>query len=1009
MTSIKLNSQNKNLNNNNIMIKSKTNFVKKNGMYYCHQLINNSKNPSCKWKEHKNQKKISLKLNDEKNIANFGVVCGKRNNLCVIDIDCSKEENMNDNVFLQTFGNAENWFKLWNCPVVKTRSGGFHLYFQEDPRILQTANSETHIDIRAEGGYVVAPGSVVGDGKYEIIQGDISQLPKMSETLIQFLEINYIGSKNSNKDNKPKTRIKIIKSKNGKEIKIEEVLGADQSLYNYDYSDFMLNNIIKGLDDKYFNDYHYWLIFTTAMKQIERPDLWEEHSKKRGKKEYNILYNQDIWDGITGHKTILAFNHILINSKYKNARTTLDYYKYKQLLPKKIKPNKSINRRKIGINENDEQEDYFQILSKDYDNYKMKKLMFIKSDTGTGKTTAFKRYIKNSNRKFLSFVSRKTLGQEQYNVFNKDGIDCKYYEYDNFEDGSYIIQIDSIIKLRWAHNELNWFCDYDIFMDEYNSLVKYLFTSTTLNKVRIVVMELLISILRGANRVWMTDADISDNSLLFLKKNINDFDEKSLFIKNEYKHNNDKPAEELFSYDDIMEKIKAEEECIIACDEARTCHCIENEIKKVEKFKNKKIVVVDRLTDEEILRDFNMDDWDIVIFSPKIIYGLDSTRSRPVFCVYKETTIDAGDMVQQLNRNRSITKLWFYFERKTCYDCEYNTFQDCVDDTNDIKKWCEKNDYLHQDFQYETNKMYTEIFNRFKYDEDCYSTNPSAHFRKIIKDRGFKINTQIHQSKKIDQKLKDDKKRRVEEITPELAFVKEANEFLHLKDSEIMEYPEIFLESQFINQFIYSKLFLFDEFGVRYNPEKKKWIDEYKEDGISENDRHEDFINSLEKDVHKNEDFSIKKIRSNKNKLLFINKVQQAVKLPNKFTIEGMTLVDNDTAQNLWSEYLSTFSSKSKNDENPFLTEKGTQGIICKMYKNIFGMAPFEGKEKKETINGVRKSTYIYKDNHNNKKFVRMKDIIMKGKKNKAEKIQEKYDQEHLAPEYQFDESSDEE
>jgi hypothetical protein len=97
MTSIKLNSQNKNLNKNNIMIK-------KNGMYFCHQLINNSKNPSCKWKEHNNQKKISLTLNNEKNIANFGVVCGRRNNLCVIDIDCSKEENMNDNIFIQTFG-----------------------------------------------------------------------------------------------------------------------------------------------------------------------------------------------------------------------------------------------------------------------------------------------------------------------------------------------------------------------------------------------------------------------------------------------------------------------------------------------------------------------------------------------------------------------------------------------------------------------------------------------------------------------------------------------------------------------------------------------------------------------------------------------------------------------------------------------------------------------------------------------------------------------------------------
>ena len=1000
MTSIKLNSQNKNINNNNIMIK-------KNGMYYCHQLINNSKNPSCKWKEPNNQKKISLTLNNEKNIANFGVVCGRRNNLCVVDIDCSKEENMNDNVFIQTFGDAENWFKLWGCPVVKTRSGGFHLYFQENPRILQTQNPETHIDIRAEGGYVVAPGSIVGEGKYEIIQGDIGRLPEMSENLTEFLEINYVGSKNSKKE-KPKTRIKIIKSKKGKEIKIEEVIGVDQSLYNYNYSDHMLNNIINGLPDEYFNDYHHWFVFTTAMKQIERPDLWEEHSEKRGKKEYNIIHNQEIWDGIKGHKTILAFNHILINSTYKNARTTLDYYKYKELLPNEISPHRVINRKKLGIkpkvsdaNENDEQEDYFNELVSE-----CKKLMFIKSDTGTGKTTSFKKYIKNSNRKFLSIVSRKTLGQEQYKVFNNDGIDCQYYEYSNFEGGSYIIQVDSIMKLRYAHEREGWFSDYDMFFDEFNSLVKHLFTSATLNKVRIVVMELLISIIKNCNRIWMTDADISDNSILFMKNNIDNFDENSLFIQNKYNHNNNKIAEELFSYDDIMNKIKEVDECIIACDEARTCQCVENEIKKHENKKDKKIVVVDRYTDEEILSNFNMDDWDIVIFSPKVIYGLDSVRSRPVFAVYKETTIDAGDMVQQINRCRNITKLWFYFERKTCYDCEYNTFKDCIDDTNDIKKWCEKNDHLHQDFQNPgINKMYVNIFNRFKYNQDSYSTNPSAHFRRIIKERGFKINTHICQSKKIETKLREDKKRRLEDITPEAKFVQDQNKFLHLSDSEIMEHPEIFLESQFITQYINSKLFLFDEFGKRYNPKLKKWIDEYQEEGMNIEDRHKDFIEKLKLDVEKNEDFSVKKIRSPKNKMLFINKVREAVKQPNKFSIEGISLVDNDTAQELWSEYLSTFTSKSKNEENPFLTEKGIQGIMCKMYKNLFGMAPFEGVEKKSTVNGVRVSEYIYKDNFNNKKFVRMKDVYFKGRENRKKEKEEKY--KNKMERYGFDSDDD--
>jgi len=542
------------------------------------------------------------------------------------------------------------------------------------------------------------------------------------------------------------------------------------------------------------------------MKQIDRQDLWIEYSKKFGEKEYNELYNLDIWNGITGHRHILAINHILKESSYKNARTSLDYYKYKAILKNKIKPHQKINRKKLGINEDGLQEDYFKKLAE------LKKIIMIKSDTGTGKTTAFKKYIKMKDTKFISLVSRKTLGEEQYHLFCKFGIQCSYYEYERFEDDSYICQVDSIMKLKYAISE-GWLEGYEIFMDEFNSIIKYIFTSSTLNKSRILVIETLIQLLKQASNIWCVDADISDNSLLFIKENIDFNLEDTLFIQNEYKHNNNTEAQEMYSYEDIIEKMKDETEMIIPCDEARTCHMIEEELKQHENKKDKKIVVIDRLTDKEILSGFNMDDYDIVLFSPKIVYGLDSVRNRSVFAVYKESTIDAKDMVQQINRCRNIKKLWFYFERKTCYDCEFNTFQDCVDDTKNVQKWCEKNDYLHMEINF-SGSMYQNIFNRFKYDDDAFKTNPSAHFRRIIKDRGFNVKTSIYQSKSIDPQLKKDKDRREKNITPELKFVKEQNQFLLLNDKEIMEHPEIFLESQFISQFLNSKLYMFSEYGI---------------------------------------------------------------------------------------------------------------------------------------------------------------------------------------------------
>lgn len=972
--------------NNNIMIR-------KNGMYWCFPLIPNTKNPACKWKSPSEQKLISVKVNDKKNICNLGVPCGKRNNLCVIDIDCTKDENMYENVFFKTFGDPENWNKIFGCPVIKSQSGGFHLWFQEQEEILQTQNSETHIDVRAEGGYIICPGSMIDDRKYEIVQGDIGAIPKMTPTLIEFMKLNYVGKKNSGKPNKT-IRTKIIKSKNGKEIIMQEIIGCDQSLYRYDYSDFMLNNIIKGLPKKYFNEYHYWFIFTTAMKQIDRQDLWEEYSKKFGEKEYNELHNLDIWTGITGHRHILAINHILKESSYKNARTSLDYYKYKAILKNKIKPHQKINRKKLGINEDGLQEDYFKKLAE------LKKIIMIKSDTGTGKTTAYKKYIKMKNKKFISLVSRKTLGEEQYHLFCKFGIQCSYYEYERFEDDSYICQVDSIMKLKYAISE-GWLQGYEIFMDEFNSIIKYIFTSSTLNKSRIVVIETLIELLKQASNIWCVDADISDNSLLFIKENIDFNLEDTLFIQNEYKHNNNTEAQEMFSYEDIIEKMKDETQMIIACDEARTCHMIEEQLKQHENKKDIKIVVIDRLTDKEILSGFNMDDYDIVLFSPKIVYGLDSVRERSVFAVYKESTIDAKDMVQQINRCRNIKKLWFYFERKTCYDCEFNTFQDCIDDTKNVQKWCEKNDYLHMEMNF-SGSMYQNIFNRFKYDDDAFKTNPSAHFRKIIKDRGFKVLTSIFQSKSIDPKLKEDKERRVENITPELKFVKEQNKFLLLNDKQIMDNPEIFLESQFITQFINSKLYMFSEYGKRYCPEKREWKDDFKEvwseekeefivdKEKSEKERYDAFIEKLKTDVKDSEDYSVNKISSKKSKILFIDRFRQTINLPNKFTLENPTLPERNVADEMFSEYLSTFRSSAKFEENPFYTEKGIQDILCKMYKNVFGCAPFKGKEEKYTdANGERKSRYIYVDDFENKKFKRMKNIYFKHKKNFMEKKNE--------------------
>ena len=986
------------------------------GMFHTFKLIQGSKRPACKWQEPCNQERLSIcnAMHFNKKYVgtgyerNLGIITGKKNNLCVIDIDCQKDIKENKiNIFFQTFGDdPEQWAKRFGCPVVQTPSGGYHLYFQEELRVPQTQNDETNIDVRAEGGYIVACGSVVNGKFYEQCAGDFEKIPKMNEEVICFMEKNHAGAK-------PKVKkVKVMKDqKTGEEVVVEEICGCDQSLYNYDYTDYMLNKIIDGLPDKYFNTHINFLVFTTGMKQIDRQDLWLEHCKKRSKHECNDDWMISFWDGIKdGHKNLYAFNHILNNTEYQKdtIRTSLDYYKYKKTLPNLIHPDETIERVKLGINEDDQQEDYFKkVLS--FDKYSHKKYFIFKSDTGTGKTTAFRRFMQNKKGQFISLVSRTTLGEEQYRTFMKDGLDCGYYEYEPFNNPemSYICQVDSILKMKWFLNQ-GWLSGYTLFMDEFNSIIKYIFCSDTLTRsgIRMLVIDTLIQMIKEATHVIMTDADISDIALNFLYNALGSTGrEKIHFIQNTYNHNKGKPAQELFSLENIYEKMKDETEFLVCCDEARNCHLIKEEIEQHENKKDKKILVVDRETESKFMSGLDLDDYDIVIYSPKIVYGLDSVRERPVFCVYSEKTIDPKDMVQQINRNRNITKLWFYFSRKSCRDSEFNTFEDCVQDTLDIRDVCNKQDYLKQEINQLHNDFIT-IFNMFKYNEDCYKTNPSAHFRIIIKERGFNVSTCIFQSnvKQLTKAQKESKERRIEGVHKDLPFVKEQNEYFGIPEDKIKEYAEIFLKSNYVSQFLNCRSFFYNKYGTEYDPETEQWSDEYTGKELLRLIHQK---NEMKDNIKGKDEFNIKKIKTSQCKMIFIDKVRRECGVRNRFTIEGFKPMKEERAKEYLEEYKRTFSSKSKSEENPFTSVHGIQKVMCSMYKNVFGCAPFSGVAYKEKVDGKRVSVYKYEDEPCDN-WITMSDIQKYSKMSYEKKKNEKHKQEQM----QFaidDYSSDEE
>lgn len=91
---------------------------------------------------------------------NIGIVTGNLSGIVVIDLD-KYDEKYSEEITKEYFG--ENL----ECPRVESPNGGQHLYFKnpEDANLTIGARKLPGIDLRGEGGYIVAPPSMGTNGK----------------------------------------------------------------------------------------------------------------------------------------------------------------------------------------------------------------------------------------------------------------------------------------------------------------------------------------------------------------------------------------------------------------------------------------------------------------------------------------------------------------------------------------------------------------------------------------------------------------------------------------------------------------------------------------------------------------------------------------------------------------------------------------------------------------------------------------------------------------------------
>ena len=120
--------------------------------------VGQDKRPLIPWSEFQKRKPLNAELLEwfSQNTANIAIVTGKISNLTVVDCD--------------TVGAIEKFEAMlpenFDVPIVQTPRGGRHYYFAYTPDLYSRNRADDGIDIKSEGGYVLAPPSRTEKGAY---------------------------------------------------------------------------------------------------------------------------------------------------------------------------------------------------------------------------------------------------------------------------------------------------------------------------------------------------------------------------------------------------------------------------------------------------------------------------------------------------------------------------------------------------------------------------------------------------------------------------------------------------------------------------------------------------------------------------------------------------------------------------------------------------------------------------------------------------------------------------
>jgi hypothetical protein len=539
------------------------------------------------------------------------------------------------------------------------------------------------------------------------------------------------------------------------------------SNYIYDFGEkeyVILSDLVEKLSKQKRDDYLDWILITYAFidlhsnitdakYKIKIYELWDNWCKKGN--GYDKTNNNRIFETLS--LDYINVNHIPLSCN--------DKFRFKKYLNYDyIKPNFE-KYKCIEANEKFLNAELLIAMIKEVD------VMFIKSPTGTGKTTILELLFDirrnngkimlgskfNFNKPIISITSRKNLAQ-------KHAADLLLNSYD--DKNIYMFDVD---RLATTANSLiqieeDNFKGCYVILDEISKLLRY-YKSSVMNGIRADSFKIFAKIIRDAEKVIVLDADMtcnnvdtilnlkqSDNYQIYINKfqnrtgiNANFYDSKHTVIQmliNDYKEK--KPFITSFDSLTMMEGLLAEIKNKCTSNED---HEIINKMIKIYSSKHGSDIV-------------DTAEWEnnFVFFTPSIIYGIDynSNQKTKSYAFAFKNILTAEDINQQIQRNRNQSEVHIYisphisnlkYETIECFknelDQRINKYNETISELVEINnKYIELND-IYQNKTGEYDKIIINTFNQMyvnsSFIEETMYVNNKYYLKCIMNEMGYNI------------------------------------------------------------------------------------------------------------------------------------------------------------------------------------------------------------------------------------------------------------------------------